>query len=172
MDQIKIGNTIKELRKKKELTQQQIADQFMVSRKSVSRWETGRNLPDLALLIEIADFFQVELRELLNGEIKNSVTDQNEKETIAKVAEYSFQEKMKVMQRMHWLFWAGFIASVVHLVLMLTEQADSFFGGLCLGIMSGMLFVGIIITSRFASKIQKMKQNFLYKWIHERKKPA
>ena len=58
MNQIKIGNAMKELRKESGLTQQQLADKLMVNRKSVSRWETGRNLPDLDLLIEVADFFR------------------------------------------------------------------------------------------------------------------
>ena len=41
MNQIKIGAFIKELRKEKELTQEQLAEQFNVSRRTVSRWETG-----------------------------------------------------------------------------------------------------------------------------------
>ncbi len=168
MNQIKIGNAMKELRKESGLTQQQLADQLMISRKSVSRWETGRNLPDLDLLIEIADFFQVGLRELLEGEIKKSVVGQNEKETIAKVAEYSYEEKMKLIQRMHILFVAGVFASFIYLVLVFTEYADSFFGGLCLGVMSGMMIVGVLITSRSAIKIQKGKQMFLDKVFHHR----
>lgn len=168
MNQIKIGNAMKELRKESGLTQQQLADQLMISRKSVSRWETGRNLPDLDLLIEVADLFQVGLRELLNGEIKKSSADHNEKETIVKVAEYSYDEKMKATQRMHRLFIAGLCASLLYLMLLFTESADSFFGGLCLGVMSGMMIVGVLITSRSAIKIQKGKQMFLDKVFHHR----
>ena len=47
MNQIKIGEFLKELRKEKGLTQEQLAEQFNVSRRSVSRWETGNNMPDL-----------------------------------------------------------------------------------------------------------------------------
>lgn len=68
MDQIKIGAFLRELRKEKGLTQEQLAEEFNVSRRSVSRWETGSNLPDLDLLLELADHYQVELRELLNGQ--------------------------------------------------------------------------------------------------------
>ena len=55
MDQVKIGRFIKELRKEKGLTQEQQAEQSQVSRRTISRWETGSNLPDLDLLIEMAD---------------------------------------------------------------------------------------------------------------------
>lgn len=47
MNQIKIGSFLKELRKEKELTQEQLAEQLNVSNRSVSRWETGSTLPDI-----------------------------------------------------------------------------------------------------------------------------
>lgn len=62
MNQRKIGSFIKELRKEKGLTQEQLAEQFGVSRRSVSRWETGNNLPDLDILVEMSDYFKVNLR--------------------------------------------------------------------------------------------------------------
>ena len=55
MDQQKIGRFLKDLRKEKNLTQEQLAERFQISRRTVSRWETGSNLPDLDLLIEMAD---------------------------------------------------------------------------------------------------------------------
>ena len=64
MNQVKIGEFLKELRKEKGLTQ----EQFNVSRRSVSRWETGNNMPDLDTLIEMADYYEIDLRELLDGE--------------------------------------------------------------------------------------------------------
>lgn len=68
MDQMKIGTLIKELRREKNLTQEQLAEEFNVSRRTVSRWETGSNLPDLDVLLEMSDFFSIDLRELLDGE--------------------------------------------------------------------------------------------------------
>ena len=50
MDQIKIGKFISELRKEKGMTQEQLAVKLGVTQKSVSRWETGKNMPDLSLL--------------------------------------------------------------------------------------------------------------------------
>ena len=56
MDQKKIGSLLKELRKEKGLTQEQLAEHFLVSTRSVSRWENGINMPELSLLVEIAYF--------------------------------------------------------------------------------------------------------------------
>ena len=71
MDQNKVGSFIKELRKVKNLTQEQLAEEFNVSRRTVSRWETGKNMPDLDILIGMSDFFEVDLREILDGERKS-----------------------------------------------------------------------------------------------------
>ena len=93
MNQIKIGEFLKELRKEKGLTQEQFAEQFNVSRRSVSRWETGNNMPDLDTLIEMADYYEIDLRELLDGERKSEKMNEELKETVLKVAEYSNSEK-------------------------------------------------------------------------------
>ena len=71
MDLKKTGAFFKELRGEKGLTQEQLAEHFGVSGRTVSRWETGSNMPDLDVLIEMADFYEVDLRELLDGERKS-----------------------------------------------------------------------------------------------------
>ncbi len=161
MNQIKIGAFIKELRKEKKLTQEQLAEQFNVSRRTVSRWETGRNLPELDILIEMADYYEVELRELLNGERKREGMNKVLEETVLKVAEYSNEEKLKITKRMHLLFFGGVIAAVLYLILVFTDHADNFLGGLCLGIQFGMMIVGAVMTSKYAAKIRAYKMRIL-----------
>ena len=95
MDLQKIGLFLKELRKEKELTQEQLAETLNVSRRTVSRWETGSNMPDLDLLMEMADLYQVDLRDLLNGERKSEPMDTELKEVVTQVAEYSNAEKQR-----------------------------------------------------------------------------
>lgn len=163
MNQIKIGNFLKELRKEKNLTQEQIAMQFNVSRRTVSRWETATNLPDLDLLIEMADFYKVDLRELLDGERKEDKMDKELEETVLKIADYSQEEKEKINQRMNLLFIAGLIASLINMYLIYMDMAVNFFGGLCAGICTGMMVVGIIMTSKNASKIKAFKLRLLNK---------
>ena len=74
MNQQKIGSFIRELRKEQGITQEQLAEQFNVSARTISRWETGHNMPDISLLVEISEFFDVSIPEIINGErnmIKN-----------------------------------------------------------------------------------------------------
>ena len=89
MDQEKIGMFLRELRQEQSLTQEQLAERFNVSTRTVSRWETGRNAPDLSTLVEIADFYHVDIREIINGERKCEDMDNETKNIIKKVAEYS-----------------------------------------------------------------------------------
>lgn len=100
MEQQKIGAFLKMLRNEKKLTQEQLAEQFNVSNRTVSRWETGSNMPDLSILIELADFYNVDIKEILNGERKSETMNNETKDTLLKVAEYNNTEKMKMKKRM------------------------------------------------------------------------
>jgi transcriptional regulator with XRE-family HTH domain len=95
MNMIKTGKFLQELRKEKELTQEQLAEQLGVARRTVSRWETGNNMPDLDILVELSDLYSVDLREILSGERKSETMDQELKETVLQVADYSSEEKNK-----------------------------------------------------------------------------
>ena len=81
MNLVKIGKFLQELRKEKGLTQEQLAEQMGVARRTVSRWETGSNMPDMDILIELSDFYVVDLREILNGERKSEHMNEKMKAT-------------------------------------------------------------------------------------------
>ncbi len=70
MDQEKVGNFIKEIRKRNNLTQKQLADKLNVTYQAVSKWENGKNVPDIAIMMDISKLFNVDIDELLNGENK------------------------------------------------------------------------------------------------------
>lgn len=99
MDQVKISSFLKELRKEKELTQEQLAEQLNVSNRSVSRWETGSTLPDISLLIELAEFYDVDIKEIIDGERKSEKMNEEVKETLVKVADYTDAEKENIIKK-------------------------------------------------------------------------
>jgi len=74
MNQIKIGQLIKSLRKEQNLTQLQLADRMHISDKAVSKWERGLGCPDVSLLPELTEILGVNLMELLSGELSVSET--------------------------------------------------------------------------------------------------
>ena len=62
------GTTIRKLREKKNLTQAELAERIGVSSKTVSKWETGKGLPDISLLQPLAQVLGISVIELMNGE--------------------------------------------------------------------------------------------------------
>jgi len=93
LDQKKIGAFLKELRKEKDITQEQLAEQMGVSGRTVSRWETGNNMPDISLLVDIADFYAVSIPEIIDGERKSEKMDEEVKEVAEKMSDYAGSEK-------------------------------------------------------------------------------
>lgn len=83
MDQNKVGTLIKELRKKNGLTQEKFAEKYCVTYQAVSKWENGKSIPDIALLKQICDDYNVDINDLLNGTKKefnsNSNNNKNKK---------------------------------------------------------------------------------------------
>ena len=67
MDNIKIGKYIKTLRKNKNMTQKELADELCVSFQAVSKWEIGETLSDTSLLLKLCDILDTSVDKLLNG---------------------------------------------------------------------------------------------------------
>ncbi len=116
MDQIKIGKLLRELRNDKKQSQEQIAEKFGVSSRSVSRWENGNTMPDISIMIEMADYYEIDLRELLSGERKSENMDKDLKETLEMVADYTEEEKNNILNK---VFTYGFISTVAFIGLLI-----------------------------------------------------
>ena len=115
MDQKKIGLFLKELRKEKTLTQSQLAEQLNVSDRTVSRWETGTNLPDLSILVELADFYDIDICEIIDGERKSENMNVEMKDTLMKAAQYATEDKHIQMKKL-----TGYILSAFGCFLILS----------------------------------------------------
>ena len=167
MDQQKIGEFLKTLRKDKKLTQEELADKMNVSRRTVSRWETGSNLPDLSILVELADLYDVDMREIFNGERKEETVDKDLKETMLMAADYTDDYMGKVMKRMQLMFIGATVCGALYILLLffgpdIDTGIYGLLNGFLLGIMFGMLILGILITDKNFSKFTKWKRSKLH----------
>ncbi len=165
MDQIRIGQFLKALRKEKGLTQEKLAERLGVSNRTVSRWETGASMPDFDLLIELAKAYEVGVEEILNGKRRNDPVDRQMEESFYKVAEYTNHEKEKLMKKLHIFAWIGVAAELVFLGLVFAGLAESGIwmevASVAAGIACGVLLVTVMYTSRWIGKFQKMKKRLL-----------
>ena len=168
MDQKKIGVFLKELRKEKGLTQERLAEQFNVSSRTVSRWENGNNMPDLDILIEISDYYEIDLREILEGERKSEKMDKEMRETVLQAVEYTNTEveknnkRVRICNAIAMLLVAGYtilkdtaIYNDNAIVMAVTDFAQ--------GLAIGMLLTGVIMLSRYGTRIRAFKQRLLKK---------
>lgn len=69
MDQIKIGKFIAERRKEQKLTQAQLAEELSITDRAVSKWETGKSMPDSSIMLELCEILKISVNELLSGEV-------------------------------------------------------------------------------------------------------
>ena len=69
MDQIKIGKFIAEGRKRADLTQIQLAEKLGITDRAVSKWETGKSLPDSSIMLELCGILGITVNDLLSGEV-------------------------------------------------------------------------------------------------------
>lgn len=161
MDQARIGRFLQELRKEKGLTQEQLAENLYVARRTVSRWETGSNMPDLDVLVQLADLYDVNLRELLDGERKDEGMDKETKDTVLKVAEYSNAKQQHITRVVLVFFVLGIVALAVNLAMDVLEiggtSATEFVKGMTYGIALGVMIMGVLYTTGLMSKFQAFK---------------
>ena len=120
MDQKKIGNFLKELRKGKGITQEEFAEKLDVSGRTVSRWETGVNMPDISLLIEISEFFDVSIPEIINGERKSEIMNEEVKEIAEKLSDYANTEKETIIKNIRIHSIMGTVALIIYSILELS----------------------------------------------------
>ena len=159
MDQIKTGRFLKELRNEKSMTQEQLAKHFNVSSRTVSRWETGTNLPDISLLTEIADFYGVDVREIIDGERKSEMMDKEIREVADKMADYSNNEKNKLLRVVQIASILGIAITVIALVLQVVSYEPDLrrFGAVCATFIA--FIVMSIITLYVTGLLQKISKH-------------
>ena len=114
---LNIGDTIKYLRKEKDITQEQLAEKINVSGRTVSRWETGSNMPDISLLAELAEFYDVSIPEIIDGERKSENMNEEVKEVAEKLSDYAGEEKINMIKNVRNLSITGVCALILCYIL-------------------------------------------------------
>ncbi|MGN1198380.1 MAG: helix-turn-helix domain-containing protein [Acetatifactor sp.] len=157
MEQQKVGSFLKELRKEKNLTQEQLAEQFNVSVRTVSRWETAVNMPDIVLLVELAAFYDVSIPEIIDGERKSEQMKDEKmkdeiKEAAIKLSDYSESMNQDTMKSIVCFMVIAFIGMAAYVLIqeLGLDTPDSIYEGIAfagLGLGFGFLIVMIVYFS-------------------------
>ena len=156
MNQEKIGKFISDCRKKKKLTQSDLAEKLGVSDRTVGNWENGRNMPDLSLFKPLCDELDITINELLSGEkLPKEKYQEKFEENIINTIDYS-AKKLRITNKM-----IGLILLVVGIIMSLTAMtsfaSDSSWGSIY-------SVIGVIISIVGINKLLK-KNKITFKII-------
>ena len=103
MDQIKIGKFIASCRKEQGMTQAVLAEKLGISDRVVSKWETGKSMPDSGIMLELCEMLKINVNELLSGErIMAEVYDKRAEENLLKMRR-QVEEKNRQLLRTEYL---------------------------------------------------------------------
>lgn len=161
MNQEKIGKFIAEQRKKQNLTQNELANILGVSEKSISNWETGRNMPDLSLFKALCENLDITINDLLSGEkIKKEEYQEKLEENIVNTIDYT-NKKMESKNN-----FIGLILIIFGVLISLTAIAifpsESSWGSIYSIFGCIVSFIGVSRFTKRLTHIKKLVYNFSY----------
>lgn len=153
MNQLSIGKFIAQKRKEHNMTQEQLAEKIGVSNKSVSKWKTGKCMPDYSVVQELCKELEITVAELMDGEEiqENSIRIYDEKQIIDLLKRTQDLEQQKNTMYGILLIVMG-IASLAVSHSIGGSDVKDFFAGLLLGLSVGEMLVGVYCLGRSLSK--------------------
>ena len=155
MDQVAIGKFIFKKRKELNFTQEQLAERLGVSHKTISKWETGKCMPDYSIIEPLCQELNITLAELLDGEEDKRVINTYDSQQILKMIKETQDLKNKK------LMLIGIVISLTGIVFLIYSQLiggtdmQEMLSGLTLGISFPLILLGSILIIR--SKCRKGK---------------
>lgn len=132
MDTVKIGKFLSELRRERELTQEQLGESLGVTNKTVSRWENGNYMPPVEMLMELSKFYGVSINEILSGrrldhDEAQTAAEENLKSVLSD-SSFSLEDRKRYFtrkwQKEHWFVYVipSAIAIIFIMVSALLDQ--------------------------------------------------
>ncbi len=117
MDQTKIGKFIAECRKKKKLTQMELAEKLNITDRAVSKWENGRAMPDSSIMLELCNLLGITVNELLSGEvIEMKEYEKQAEENLLKLKKEK-EEADKILLNLE--IWVGLVSVLLFLTMII-----------------------------------------------------
>ena len=114
MDQIKIGKFIASCRKEQGMTQAVLAERLGISDRAVSKWETGKSMPDSGVMLELSALLKINVNELLSGErIMAEAYDKRAEENLLAMRREVEEKNRQMLRTECWIAFPAVIAGLV-----------------------------------------------------------
>lgn len=153
MNQLEIGMFIAKKRKEKGLTQAQLAEKLRISNKTISKWETGKCMPDYGIIQPLCEELEITIAELMDGEETepDSIRNYDEAQVLNLIKRIQNLESQKVSLYGILLITMGIALFAVHFSIGGSNIKD-FFSAVLMGIAIGETLVGVYVTATGFSK--------------------
>ena len=152
MNQILIGKFIAFKRKEKNLTQEKLAEKLGVSNKTISKWETGKCMPDYSVLKRLCEELNITITELMNGRCsENNVSSLREEQILDLIKRTQELERQKDLQYGIMLIVMGVALQALSYAFRGSDFKD-FLSGLLLGLSVAEMLVGLFVVGKHSRK--------------------
>ena len=149
MNQLVTGKFIAQKRKEKNLTQEQLAEKLGVSNKTISKWETGKCMPDYAIVKSLCEELEITVAELMDGEVneEKSMRAYDEDQIVDLLRRTQELEKQKNMILGMMLIVMGIALQALSYAFGGSDFKD-FISGLLLGMSIVEMLVGVYVVGK------------------------
>ena len=118
MNQVKIGKFIAERRKSKKLTQAELAEKLNITDRAISKWETGKGMPDSSIMLDLCKELEISVNELLSGEmIEMKDYDKKTEELLLEMAKTEEKQNKKLLFSMYAMMIVSIIFYFITLLI-------------------------------------------------------
>lgn len=155
MNQIEIGNFIAKRRKEKNLTQAGLAEKIGVSNKTISKWETGKCMPDYNVIQNLCEVLEISISELMDAEEKepDSIRTYDDEQIIELIKRTQNLENQKTSLYGIILIVMGIALLALHFVFGGSPVQD-LCSGLLAGMAVGVMLIGVYVVAKGLAKQQ------------------
>ena len=157
MNQLIVGKFITQKRKEKNLTQEQLAEKIGVSNKTISKWETGKCMPDYSVIELLCEELNITLAELMNGEEdEKSIHTYDNEQIVEMLKEIQNLKAKKKLIIGYFLLVMGGVMLALSQIFGGTDVQD-FLSGVMLGLSIGEFLAGVFLLAYYLAYENKRK---------------
>ena len=169
MDQIKIGKFIASCRKEVGMTQAELAERLGISDRAVSKWETGKSMPDSGIMLELCGFLKINVNELLSGErIMAELYSKQVEENLLTMKREVEERDRRALKLEYWMGFSAVLSGSV-LILLASFLEMPFWLRM---VLSAFALIMILLVSFIAVGIEQKAGYYECECCHHRYVPS
>ena len=152
MDQIKIGNFIKQKRKEKNITQNELSEKLNITNRAISKWENGICMPDSGIIPKLCEILSITINDLFSGEVVDMKDKKNQLEkTLLEIIKQKQENDKKLLSMEILMGILCILPLIFSAIIVLVIPLEEWVGGVIIGTS----LIPLLIATPFALRIEQ-----------------